>query len=263
MPASPFSQRYGYGPATVAPSDLIRDDAPEGVRVGFLSIFEKILYPGGLRDIVCAVLRKRPDPDNWSAYPNIWNEVQDLVHGAPWPKFYDIVEAALAAGDHYDRQRATEQLNELFAEEGLAWHVVAGEVVLRTGDVTDEVVAYAVEGLRDTGRPTAATELEKAISALSKRPQADTRDAVRFAAGAMEALARDITGDRNATLGDILKRHGETLLSPPLKIAFEKIWGFCGDKARHVDEQKAPTLEEALFVVGMIGAAAAFLARKT
>jgi hypothetical protein len=32
---STFSQRYGHGPAIVAPSDLIHDDAPEGVRVGF------------------------------------------------------------------------------------------------------------------------------------------------------------------------------------------------------------------------------------
>jgi hypothetical protein len=78
-----------------------------------------------------------------------------------------------------------------------------GDVALRGRahfDVTDEVVAHAVDGLRETGRPTAARELEKAIAALSKRPQADTRGAVRFAAGAMEAIARDITGDRNATL---------------------------------------------------------------
>lgn len=262
-PMPPFSQRYRHRPSAVPPSELIRDDAPEGVRAGFLAIFENVLYPGGLRDVVCAVLRKRPDPENWSPYPNLWNEVQELVYRAPWPKFYDVVEAALAAVDRYDRTLATEQLNDLFAEEGLAWHVVDGEVVLRTGDVTDEVVAYAVEGLQETGRPTAAAELEKAIAALSLRPQADTRDAVRFAAGAMEALARDITGDRNATLGEILKKHGNTLLSPPLKIAFEKVWGFCGDTARHVDEQKAPMLDEAILVVGLVGAAVAFLARKT
>jgi len=258
-----FSDRYGYAarPA-VDPSDLLREAAPEGVRVGFLSMFEKLLSPGGLRAIVCKVLRKRPDPDNWSAYPNIWNEVQDLVHRAPWPKFYDIVEATVSSLERYERPQITEDINTLFADENLAWHVVEGEVVLRTGDVSDEVVAHAIDALEEANRPTAASELRKAMAALSKKPDPDTRDAVRSALGAMEALARDITGDRKSTLGEILKAKGKDLLAPPLPQAFAQIWGYASDVARHVDEQREPTLEEAVFVVGVVGSAIALLSRR-
>jgi hypothetical protein len=196
-----FSQRYGYiERPTVSPSDLIREDAPEGVRVGFLELFKERLGPGNLREIVCRVLRKRPDPNSWSVYPNIWEEVQELVHEAPWPMFYDVVEAVVESYSGTERKSVADQLNELSTEEQLAWHIVNAPVVLRTGDVTDEIVAYAEEGLEDSGRSTALTELQKAVQALSRRPQPDTRDAVRWALGAMEAVARDITGDRNVKL---------------------------------------------------------------
>ncbi len=258
-----FSSRYGYHErAYVAPSDLVREDAPEPVRVGFLAIFEERLGPSGLRDVACKVLRKRPDVGNWSEYPNIWDEVQELVHRAPWQRFYDIVEAAIGEIPSYNRVAVTEELNDLFAEEHLAWHIVDGQVTLRTGDVTDEVIAHALRGLEEAGRPTAAGELQKAITALSRRPEPDTRDAVRCAAGAMEALARDITGDRTATLGEILRKKGSVLLAEPLPKAFSMIWGYASDVARHVDERKEPTLEEALFVVGVVGSSIALLSRR-
>lgn len=258
-----FSKRYGYSqkPA-VSTSDLVREDAPEGVRVGFLSLFEKSLGPRVLREIACKVLRRRPDPNNWSLYPNVWQEVEDLVYGAPWPKFYDIVEAVLGLLNVDELRQAVEQLNDLFAEEQLAWHVIGTQVVLRTGDATDAIVEYAEEGLGESGRTTAASELRKAVRALSRRPDPDTRDAIRWALGAMEALARDITGDRNATLGSILSKKGDALLSPPLPAAFEMIWGYASNFARHVDETKTPTLDEAVLVVGIVGAVVAYLSRR-
>jgi len=262
-PMPRFSQRYGYTerPA-VGPSDLIREDAPESIRVGFLDFFEERVGPGRLREVVCKVLRKRPNPDNWSLYPNIWQEVQELVYEAPWPLFYDIVEAVVESYSGTERKAIADQLNVLFSEEQLAWHIVDAQVVLRTGDVTDEIVAYAEEGLEESGRSTALAELRKAVQALSRRPQPDTRDAVRWALGAMEAVARDITGDRNATLGSILNKKGDTLLASPLPSAFEMIWGYASNVARHVDETKSPTLDEAILVVGLVGACVAYLSRR-
>jgi hypothetical protein len=257
-----FSHRYGYQvrPAP-ADGDLIREDAPESVRAGFLAIAKDVLGPRALRDVVCATLRTRPDQQNWSD-PNIWDEVQQLVYEGLWPAFYDIVEATLATCTRLTCENVGARIDALFAEEHLAWRVVDGKVALRTGEVSDAIGAFAAAALRQSARPTAATELEKALAALSRRPQPDTRDAVRCAAGAMEALARDITGERTATLGEILKRHGDTLLAPPLKIALDKIWGYSSDRARHVDEYNDPTLEEAVLVVGLVGAAVAYLAQR-
>ncbi len=110
-------------------------------------------------------------------------------------------------------------------EEGIAWRIVDLQLELPAGDATDEIVAYAGERLEAVGRSTSASELRKALAALSKLPQADTIKAVRSALGAMETTARDITGERNATLGPILKKHREggnilpaTLLIPQTSI---------------------------------------------
>ncbi len=263
-----FSQRHGYGQREpVQPSELIREDAPESVRLGFLSTVEKRLTPQELRALACKVMRVRPDPNYWNwhrRYPSIWEEAQALVHAAPWYQFYDIVEAAVQARTGFERQSVVSALNALFAEENLAWHLADDKVELRTGEASEAVVAHALQGLAEAGRPTAAAELRKAVGALSQRPDPDTRDAVRCALGAMEAVARDITGDRSATLGEILKTHRSSggLLPPPLMQAFEKAWGYASNVARHVDETKAPTLEEAVLVVGLVAVGVAYLARQ-
>jgi hypothetical protein len=254
-----FSRRFGYGEPRSG--ERIREDAPEPVRVGFLQIFEERLQPHGLRTVACRALRKRANEGNWSAYPNVWSEVEELVHEAPWYKFYDVVEAAIAANES-NRIEVIEELNELFDEESLAWHIVDGKVTLRTGEVTDAILDQGVADLEEVGRNAAAHELRGALGAVSKRPIPDTRDAVRRALGALEAVSRDITGERSATLGQILKRSSSPL-PPTLNEAFSKIWGYSSEVARHVDETKEPTVEEAVLVVGFAAAAIAYLARKT
>ncbi len=71
VPHKPFSNRHGY---TGQPREItIREDAPENLRHFVLDkAVELGLGPGGLRDIICSILHVRPNPSNWSAYPNIW-----------------------------------------------------------------------------------------------------------------------------------------------------------------------------------------------
>jgi hypothetical protein len=74
-----FSQRYGF--SEYHGDELIRHDAPESLRCGLLqAATEAELRPSPLRQIVCGTLRVRPNPANWSEYPNVWQEVEGLVH---------------------------------------------------------------------------------------------------------------------------------------------------------------------------------------
>ena len=88
MSQSPFSRRHGY---TGQPQEItIREDAPESLRFFVLNKAEELgLKPNAFRDITCSVLEERPDPSNWSPYPNIWNEVEGHVYGCPWFQVYD------------------------------------------------------------------------------------------------------------------------------------------------------------------------------
>src|SRR5438874_2539762 len=69
-----FSRRNRY--AGAGKEITVREDAPEGLRVTVLETARELGWgPSSQRNIVCRVLRARPDPGNWSEYPNVWGEV--------------------------------------------------------------------------------------------------------------------------------------------------------------------------------------------
>ena len=96
------------------------------------------LSPSHLRGVLCRVLRKLPDQSNWSEYPNIWGECQNLLKNCLWYKVYDFVEALYddLSNDRYrDSDAATrwqELINEYFLRRrcGLGgWSMASWKVV--------------------------------------------------------------------------------------------------------------------------------------
>jgi hypothetical protein len=263
-----FSRRNRYNGA---PKEItVREDAPESLRAAVLeTLHAKFGWkPSALRDMLCAVLRVRPDSGNWSEYPNIWDEVQGLMYGCDWFKVYDIIEAVDARFAAQDRQRGSEdaqyfanEINTIFLEDGIGWQLLDGQIVTRGTEAFESVVKEATTALNESGRPTAASHLHDALQCLSRRPDADLSGAIYHAMGSMECVARDLSGDPKATLGKILNQHPE-LLPKPLDTALSQIWGFASNEARHVLEGKNPSREEAELVVGLAAALTTYLARK-
>ena len=64
-----FSDRQGYRPA--AAQITVREDAPSELR-GAIPLLgqEAGMLPSVMRQVICTVLLVRPDPSNWSEYPN-------------------------------------------------------------------------------------------------------------------------------------------------------------------------------------------------
>ena len=263
----PFSKRNRY--ASISKEITIWEDAPETLRYFVLDKARELEYaPSTLRVVICRALRKRPDPDNWSEYPNIWNEVQELMYGCEWFKVYDIIEALYASFARNDENSGTQDAeafsdatNALFAEEGIGWQLVNGQIITRGNEVFEQVVNKATDSLQDSERPTAAKHLREALLDLSRRPHPDLAGAVYHSMGSLEALARDITDDPRATLGEILKRH-PALLPKPLNASILQIWGYASNQARHVEEGREPTREEAELVVGLCAAISTYLSRR-
>jgi len=85
--------------------------------------------------------------------------------------------------------------------------------------------------------------------------------AAYHAMGSLECVARDLTGDPKATLGDILKRYPD-LLPKPLDEALSKVWGYASNAARHVVEGREISRDEAELLVGLSAAVSTYLARK-
>jgi hypothetical protein len=262
-----FSRRHGY---RTPPNEItVREDAPEELRFVVLQTARDLEWsPTRLRGIVCDVLRVRPDPSNWSDYHNIWDEVQGLVYSCDWFKIYDIIEGLQAAMARHDEQQAGDDaqrfaadINAYFLEEGIGWQLVDGRIVTRGMEAFEVVVKDAGSVLEESGRPTAAGHVHEALADLSRRPQADLAGAIYHAMGALEAVARDLAGDAKLTLGEVLKRH-RGLLPRPLDSALAQIWGYASNEARHVEEGRQPSREEAEFLVGLAAVMATYLTKK-
>ena len=262
MPQETFSERHGHQ----APDAeiTVREDAPEELRHAILMIVQNMdMDPKQMRDIVCGVLLKQPDQLNWSP-SNVWNEVKCLIESCEWFRVYDIAEKFYDSSydSWHNRDQAekfAEDLNRFFREKGIGWEMRDGRIVFRGSEVFPETTAGAVKVLEEMNRPTAANEMREAVKDISRRPEPDTTGAVHHVMAALEAVARDVTGQSNPTLGQLV---GKLDLPKPLDAAVEKLWGFASQRARHGEEGKTADTVEAELLVSVAGAVSHFLVKK-
>lgn len=293
MADTPFSKRHGYTGRAI--EITVREDAPERLRFVLLDVAKRMgVRPSTLRDITCSVLKQRPDPNNWSEYPNILGEVEDHVYGCDWYRVYDIIERIWVYLDKLDPEPEPEpddffaqdaqdpelsfcpqepkarkicqferELNEFFIEEGIGWQLANGQIITRGEESFESQVRIAQGSLEDAGRPTASRRIHDALQSLSRRPEPDSAGAISHAIAALECVAGDIIGNEKATFGDILKSHPD-LFPGGLKKGLEGVWGYaCNEGARHGKEGRVPERDEAELVVGLAASVATYLNRKS
>jgi len=250
-----FSQRHGF--ASSDAEILIRNDAPQEVRVAVATGARDLgLQPSAIRETVCDFLFKRPDPSNWSEYPNVWWEVQEILDDCQWYKVYDIAEVLSKQLDPNGLSKEyAEILNRCFYEYGIGWEMQNGEILYR-GDTGSDTIQKALQDLEATGRKSAASELREARKDISRRPSPDTTGAIQHSIAALEAVARDIQNEPNNTLGQLIPRLN---IPQPIDKAAEKIWGFASNYARHVQEGQVVRLVEAELVVSFSSALCSYL----
>ena len=261
-----FSDRHGYQapPAKI----VVREDAPYELRHAIPLVARAAgMSPSQMRDAICDALLVAPDPDNWSEYPNVWDEVGRLMNDAPWYRVYDIVEvlyAELASThqwntSHHAAGQFQKRLNGFLAEKGIGWELRDGQITHRGSEVFAKSTQEVPDHLQNSGFQRAANELREALGDISRRPEPDVTGAVQHAMAALEATARSVTGQENATLGKLL---GQIDLPSPLDKALEKLWGYASDRGRHIREQQTITAAEAELIVAVAGSVCAFLAQK-
>lgn len=267
-----FSSRHGLEPPEA--EITITQDAPRELRGVLVDLaYEAGLGPHRMRSVVCRTLRVREDEGNWSAYPNVDGEVRQHVDSCAWNEVYDIIENVYRSLVQADGNRNVQherepqpavfadELNRYFRRSGIGWQLVDGQVRVRGEEAFERTVDEAEARLRETGRGTAANEIQQALLDLSRRPNADVTGALQHSLAAVECVMRDVCGDANATLGALLVRY-RGRIPPPLDQAVEKIWGFASEQGRHLREGREPSLDEAEFAVHVAAATATYLAKK-
>ena len=164
---SRFSDRYGYK-GEKSPI-IVREDAPAALREAVPTIAEDCgIDPRHLRRVVCHVLRRIPDPNNWSPHPNMWEEAVQHVQDCAWYRVYDICEALYdflltTRQDEDAAERLQTQLNDVFVEHGIGWQMAEGAMLARESEAIDSAVQAAEERLQETGSTTARDELREAL----------------------------------------------------------------------------------------------------
>ena len=259
-----FSDRQGYRPA--AAQITVHEDAPSELR-GALPLIAKAagMQPSAMRQVICEVLLVSPDQDNWSEYPNIWNEVTCLIEEARWYKVYDIAESLYAKlatngrcrpgpADEFERR-----LNDFFVENGVGWELCDGQITHRGSEAFARSTHEVPDRLEASGHQRAANEMREALSDISRRPEPDITGAIQHAMAALEATARKVSGQPKPTLGKLVPTLG---LPAPLDQAVHKLWGYASDRGRHIRESQAVNHTEAELIVAIAGSLCAFLAQR-
>jgi hypothetical protein len=175
----PFSKRHGFsgGPKEIT----VREDAPQNLRYFVLQTAADLGWrPSFLRQVLCRVLRVPPDPNSEKEYPNawgdpnVWEEVQALIYGCDWYKVYDIIEEIyrrFAASDENSGEENArvfaEEVNHFFAEEGIGWQLVNGQILTRGTEAFETMVAEAASLLETSERRTAMKHLHEACRGRS------------------------------------------------------------------------------------------------
>ena len=114
-----FSKRLGH--FVVKEKEItIKEDAPQELREFIvMTVYELGYQPSFLRDTICKVLKKAPDRGNWSEYPNIEGEVQELISGCEWYFVYDIIEAFVQRINTEHQHNFQGEINNFFKANGI------------------------------------------------------------------------------------------------------------------------------------------------
>ncbi|WGS54425.1 hypothetical protein LFL96_25775 [Paraburkholderia sp. D15] len=254
-----FSERNGFAQIHAAPITARLEASKELRGVVVNSALDSGFKHDKLRELLCRMLQKRPDSNNWSP-GNVESEVRGLLDDAHWYEVYDFIEL-LGSLHGFQQEKFRQDINRYFLVNGVGWSLDHnGQVVYRGEEGFDRVVADAHATEKAHGHMTASRELHEAIMDLSRRPVPDTTGAVQHAMASLECVAREITGETKLTLGEWVKAN-RARIGSPLDKAIESMWGFTSNRGRHLSEGGEPSAEEAELIVGFAAALGAYLSK--
>lgn len=262
-----FSQRMGFRPSK---PDIQLDNISDDLRTGlwntlvvtYLDEYEPT--PGShyysveysnrhnfVRMYYIYFIKKPVDqiPSTWKSF---LTSFKHDFFTEKWHRIYSLIEFVIKAADSVYTSSLITRLNKTMEREGSGYRIVDGVVCPIT---SPEEMSSVVDAL-DSGSNYAgiSEHLSAAIRMLSDRQSPDYRNSIKESISAVESIARHITGDSAATLGQAIKvlekKHN---LHEGLKKAFSALYGYTNDAdgIRHslMDDGRSLTSADARFML--------------
>lgn len=165
-----------------------------------------------------------------------------------WNEVYDFVEYVL---NYFNDKNAIKSCNQILERELSGYRFIDGVIT----EITDKQEIQLLETTFTDQKFLAVTShLKSALSLLSDRKKPDYRNSIKESISAVESLAKTMTNNPKATLGDalaILERSGT--IHPSLKKAFSSLYGYTSDEGgiRHamLDEPNLTVADAKFFLL--------------
>lgn len=149
-------------------------------------------------------------------------------------------------------------MNAFFVKKGIGWKLVDQRLEARYSDAKAQTLDLALDLTKKQGSTKVQEALRLALAALSRRPRADVSAAMRHASEALESAMREVTGDSEITLAELLKVYPK-LMPKPLHVVLAGLLDFGSEAGQAFDEGIELGFAEAQLHVGMTAAAVSYL----
>lgn len=184
--------------------------------IGDINVFSKSLW----FNLFKKPMDTRPDHPS-----DILYHIRQYYFGCEWYDVYDFLEFTLGIEKS---NSMNERLNNILERELAGYRFISGSIV----PVTDQQEIKSIEQAMTAG-PFAGVEahLSSSIEHLSRKQNPDYRNSIKESISAVESLAKELTGNPKATLGQalsILEKEGK--IHPALKSSLTALYGYTSDE---------------------------------
>ena len=175
-------------------------------------------------------------------------EIREYFFACEWFEVYDFLEFVVGT---LPRIRLVKPLNFILERELSGYRFVSGHLT----DITNAQELEMLEtALADSQFAGVAAHLQQALDLYAKRKNPDHRNSIKESISAVEGMARIVSGNPRAMLGDALKAiEKKGLLHKALKDGFIKLYGYTSDSGgiRHamMDEPKLTAADARYFLL--------------
>lgn len=257
--ANVFAESISDGQGSAGERPPMYNDASDGLRYGLREVLEDLGYktPTAQRSVLCKALRISPDPYSWSDYPNVDNEVAELVAIEPPEQFLAGIQRLPKFLVAERVQQYYEAMNALFAEERVDYRFESGTIVRLVTEQIHAAIEQAKVALEDAKFAEPRRQLERGYDFLIG-PPADWANAIKEAANSVEGALQVIYGQPGTSLTTIVSANFPEDVPSGVKKLFQAIYSQASGTtgARHAsiggNKPTGPRAELALHVAAAL-----------